>query len=226
GVAGLEDGKRTHHVDAPGLARIPVRLTDERLRGEVEGGLRARACHGARQKAFVADAAAYGTTPAIVGDCRARVQLGRADGFRQRVSRGHGAQFLQPQREPGPLETRVSGQEDLASVPEFRCHHVFQGALPRLHNSSRCCLSRRVSIGCQKPSCRKARSWSAAASVSSGPRSKMVSSPEISSMTEVSRMKKPPFTQAPSPCGFSWNRVTASSCRSIAPKRPGGWTDV
>ena len=49
--------------------------------------------------------------------------------------------------------------------------------LAAAHSSSRCCLSRSVSIGCQKPSWRKAISCPSRASVSSGSRSQTSSSP-------------------------------------------------
>ena len=54
-----------------------------------------------------------------------------------------------PEREPAALESRVAGQEDPSPLP--RIYHVFHGALPLAQSSSSLCLSRSVSIGCQKP---------------------------------------------------------------------------
>ena len=72
-----------------------------------------------------------------------------------------------------------------------------------------------------------------------GPRaarcSKRMSSPSIRSRTAGSSTKNPPFTQAPSPTGFSWKARTpgattpptiSSSSISRDPKRPSGWTAV
>ena len=50
-------------------------------------------------------------------------------------------------------------------------HHVFQGAFPFAHSSSRCCLSRSVSIACQKPRWKKACTSPALTSASIGSRS-------------------------------------------------------
>lgn len=36
---------------------------------------------------------------------------------------------------------------------EERCHHIFHGAWPDIQSSSSSILSRKVSMGCQKPSC-------------------------------------------------------------------------
>jgi len=82
-------------------------------------------------------------------------------------------------------------------------YHTFHGALPLLHNSSRCILSRRVSIGCQKPECLKATSSRSRARPSSGSFSKIVLSPAIRLTIPGSRTKKPPLIQEPSPTGFS-----------------------
>src|SRR5687768_12367407 len=55
-------------------------------------------------------------------------------------------------------------------------YQTFQAARPVLHNSSRYCLSRNVSMHDQNPSWRNPTSWSSAARRSMGSRSQMVSS--------------------------------------------------
>ena len=70
-----------------------------------------------------------------------------------------GAERLQPERQPGPLEAGVAGQEDAPPVPEgaldrgVRGHESQsrQGGEPESQSSSRIWRSRIVSIGCQKP---------------------------------------------------------------------------
>jgi hypothetical protein len=54
-------------------------------------------------------------------------------------------------------------------MPESSVHfHTFHGACPDCHKSSRCTLSRKVSIGCQKSLCSKAINSPLAASILSG----------------------------------------------------------
>ena len=98
-------------------------------------------------------------------------------------------------------------------------------ALARTPEVVKMVLSRSVSIGCQKPSCRYAANWPLAASRSSGSFSHSVSSPSMYSSAAGDRTKKPPLIQSPSPRGFSWKPVDAGP--SIQrPKRPGGCTAV
>ncbi len=61
---------------------------------------------------------------------------------------------LQPQAEPTALEAGMTRDEDAAPPPESRAHQVFHGASPRCQRSSSMILSRRLSIGRQKPVCR------------------------------------------------------------------------
>lgn len=82
-----------------------------------------------------------------------------AEVWRESKPHNIGPRTLKPQRKPASLETGVTGNQHLFLVPEGRIHryslyHIFQGALPEDHNSSRWVLSRKVSIGCQNPSCR------------------------------------------------------------------------
>ncbi len=101
---------------------------------------------------------------------------------RERVAVDVGAQVAQPQRQPAPLEPGVAGEEDpLAGVGAGEVlaggcghHQVFQGAFPLAHRSFSSVYSRSVSMGCQKPVCRKASSCEAAASRCMGSRSSRV----------------------------------------------------
>src|SRR6185369_11568566 len=131
------------------------------------------------------------------------------------------SQAMKPEGKPGAFETGMTGEKGLFSLPEIcRCHllvfhplfavcyHTFHGALPLVQSSSSCCLSRRVSIGCQNPLCLNAASWPSWASPVSGSFSNTVMSPVIRSSTAGSSTMKPPLIQAPSPAGFSLNEVT------------------
>ena len=99
-----------------------------------------------------------------------------------------GAELVKPQRKPPPLEAGVAGDQHAAAVPEIAFHQHFHGA-PAVHNSSRWILSRSVSIGCQKPSWRKACSWPSCAKPRFGLCSKTVESPSMRSTTRGSKTK-------------------------------------
>ncbi len=94
--------------------------------------------------------------------------------------------------------------------------HSFQGAAPLSHSELRCCLSRRVSIGCQKPRCTQAANWPSAARLSMGSFSHTVSWPSISSSTLGSRTKNPPLIRPPSAVGFSSKEATRVPLRHDA----------
>ena len=72
----------------------------------------------------------------------------------QKLQNRHG---LKPKAEPTPLEAGVTRDEYPLAAPEFGIDvnhgqsHIFHGALPLFHKSSRSRLSRSVSIGCQNP---------------------------------------------------------------------------
>lgn len=81
--------------------------------------------------------------------------IGRRGG-RQRHAGDPRPQALQPEREPAALETGVAGEEDAAVAIDLVERHdsqTFHGALPPTHSSSNWILSRKVSIGSQKPAC-------------------------------------------------------------------------
>ena len=66
------------------------------------------------------------------------------------------AKFPQPQHQPRALESGVASDQHASTridVAEQTQGHTFQGALPDCQSSSSLVLSRKVSIGCQKPRC-------------------------------------------------------------------------
>ena len=97
-----------------------------------------------------------------------------------------GAEIEETPNEPSADEAGGSRHERRTVAPElpvsaiavrWRDHfQTFHGARRSAHSVSRKRMSRTVSIGCQNPSWRYARSSPAAASASSGPRSQSVSS--------------------------------------------------
>src|SRR5450830_1071498 len=98
----------------------------------------------------------------------------------------------------------------------------FQAALPLFQRSSSSIFSRNVSIGCQKPSCLKAKICPSLANFSIGCRSQEILSSVTYSRTLGDKTKKPPLIQQPSPIGFSLKPVMASPAISSEPKRPSG----
>ena len=110
---------------------------------------------------------------------------------------------------PKPLSSQfLESCLDIAALPSgpYHTHYqTFHGAWPFCHRSSSTFLSCSVSMGCQNPSCLNAASLPSAASLSIGCFSQLIESSSMYSMTPGSRTKKPLFTQAPSPSGFSLN---------------------
>src|SRR4029453_5074851 len=136
-----------------------------------------------------------------------------------------GAQLLQPQAEPGALEAGVAGPEDAAVAPEAQAQ-TFQGGDAPVQSSSSKRRSRMVSMGCQKPSWRKAASWPPAASFSRGSCSHTVSSPAMRSMTGFESNKKPPLMKPSLAGSFSRKAAMRSPFSCTEPKRAGGRTMV
>src|SRR5438034_11843845 len=75
----------------------------------------------------------------------------------ERVAMHFSAHVSQPKRQPATLKPGMPGKKNPLAFPKAGIHyHTFQGALPEAHSSSRWFLSRRVSMGCQKPSLNQA----------------------------------------------------------------------
>src|SRR3989344_5829909 len=107
-------------------------------------------------------------------------------------------------------------------------YQSFQGALPLAQTSSSTFLSRKVSIGCQKPVCLKALSSPPSARRCMGSLSQTVSSPLMYFITSGSRTKKPPLIQTPLSLGFSrkWAIFVSPFFKANAPNLPGDSTAV
>src|ERR1700689_1783248 len=67
----------------------------------------------------------------------------------ERVAADKRAQPGERKTQPTAFESGMPGNK-YSSPGEHTIHHVFHGAFPEFHSSSNCCLSRSVSIGCQK----------------------------------------------------------------------------
>src|ERR1700722_63116 len=71
-----------------------------------------------------------------------------------RKSTNPGTEPMQQNREPGSLESGMTGEKDTTSLPELRIdHQSFHFAVCWAHSAPRKVRSRNVSIGCQKPRC-------------------------------------------------------------------------
>ena len=84
-----------------------------------------------------------------------RIEKVRTRFGRESETNEMGSQDLEPGREPAAFEPGMSGDKNfLAAIKRsegIRHHQAFHGALPLAHSASRYCLSRIVSMGCQKP---------------------------------------------------------------------------
>jgi hypothetical protein len=150
--AELEEQVRPPDVGLERRERVAERGRDERLRAEVEDGVDLLPDHGARQVGDVLEAS---------GDDGAAADRAAPDQLRLRVrveDQDHdvGSELEESGHEPRAEEAGRAGDEDAPPGPAaeraLRAHaHTFHGARPEAHSSSSRRLSRRVSIGCQKP---------------------------------------------------------------------------
>ncbi len=161
----VEHVDRAHHVRRVSLGGLSERAAHERLGRHVDHHLRlGRAQHGDEGVA-VTDIAADALH--ALPHPRQLIQRGIGRDI-DREARHPGAERLQPERQPSPLEAGVPGQQHAAVAPEVGVDprvgsgrigsarhlaqaHVRHGASPALHSCSRWLRSRRVSIACQKP---------------------------------------------------------------------------
>src|SRR5579875_3085339 len=218
---GFQKVDGAHHVRFERRVRLPITAPNQWLRGQMHDDFGARGPQSIAQPFSIPNVADHRRHPLLDTQEFERVRLRLR---RQRISSHRCAQVGQAQRQPTPLEARVPRQENTPRAPEG-LHQRLHGA-PLDQRCSSVSLSRMVSNGCQKPTCRNTPTLPPRASRSSGSRSHTVASPSISSNAFGSTTKKPPFTHAPSPCGFSRKRVTSSPSISRTPNRPGGCTAV
>src|SRR5579872_2692743 len=79
----------------------------------------------------------------------------------ERVTPDLRSPFGKQERKPPSFKSSMSREKDPPILPG--AYHFFQGALPVVQSSSSRCLSRSVSMGCQKPLWKKARTCPLAA---------------------------------------------------------------
>ena len=163
---------RSHNVGGVGFDRLNIGIAHKRLSGHVDNDLGTVFSEGRLQFGGVTDITNdAGHAIADLGNFE-QARTGRRS---QRITHHVRTHRLQPQRYPAPLEAGVPGQQHALAIPECRIQdHTFHGAWPDCHNSSRRILSRRVSIGCQKPWCGNAARSPSSAKRSNGPRSQIV----------------------------------------------------
>src|SRR5450830_831314 len=170
-----------HDICRIGLHRIFIRKPHQGLSRHMNHnfGLRQRHCSlQTRQIANVSDNRMH---PLAYSSFDKKTRISRR-------CKGVASQFstktLQPQRKPASLKTGMPGQKNSPSTPKIRVHvQTFQGAPPRIQRSSSKFLSRKVSMGCQKPSCLKAFNCPDSANVSKGSFSQTVLSSRSRSIT-------------------------------------------
>lgn len=155
GAQRLEQMGRAHDVGGVGADRIGEGVAHQRLGGEVEDDLGPRGGDRVREPGRVAHVGHAAVD--IVGEANGgeEVRVGRR---RQRIAGDAGAQARQPQAEPAADEAGVTRDEHPAVAPETIIYadsrhsfQVCQGAWPRFHMSLSSCISRKVSMHCQKP---------------------------------------------------------------------------
>ncbi len=146
----LQHMRRAEHVGREGADRISVGPAHERLCSEVKDDLRPRGAEHAAHRneiTHVAERRCDAFVEAALGE---QAGLGIGD----QSQPGHrGPEPRQPVGKPAALEAGVAGDQNPLAAPERgrRIHQTFHGALPDCHSVSSITLSRRVSIGCQKP---------------------------------------------------------------------------
>lgn len=151
---GIEHMGGAHDIGGKGFNRGVVAHAHQRLRRQMQHDLGLGLAHDTVEARLVADIADVALHGAL--DIGQHEQIGARAGGKGDAG-DNGPLVGQPERQPAPLETGVSGDKDAFSSPEVRiCYHFFQGALPEAQRSSSMFFSRRVSMGCQKPSCWKA----------------------------------------------------------------------
>ena len=180
-ATGFQHVGRAHDVGRPGFQRLAVGTTDEWLGSKMENNLRPgfRDCRRQRRGIANVETAIFSVElqqiPMVRVGCRIQCDAGNRC-----------AQLLQPKREPTTLETGVARKQySPAPVDTVEQSHSqdFQGALPDDQRSSNWFLSRRVSMGCQKPRCSKASKFPSPAKASRGPASQAVRSSAMYSST-------------------------------------------
>ena len=177
----LEQRPRAAHVGVERRDRIAVRDADDRLRGEMEDGVDLvfrRACARARPGRARRRARSVTLFSSSVPSSVLRGTQSRTSAVTLAPSSTSRRTSQPPSRPVAPVTN--TGRSCQCELFFFAVHfQVFQGGEPPAHSDSRWRRSRNVSIGCQNPSCRKARSCPSVASRSSGSFSQSVSSPSM-----------------------------------------------
>ena len=149
---GFEHVDRAHHVGGKGFHGLCVGQAHQGLRSHVEDHFGLVLLKHAQQVFQISHIAQMGSRKPwshLGGFEQARIR-----GWFQRIAHHFRPQRLQPEADPAALEAGVACNKNAPAAPERGIHgHIFQGALPLVHMSSSCTLSRKVSMGCQKPGC-------------------------------------------------------------------------
>src|ERR1035438_4403866 len=135
-----------HDVCCVGAHWVGIRATDKRLCCQVKNNFGGKFGHCCFETVAVPHIAANVFENIAYVCCRKHIWLRRRV---KRKSPNPRPFARQPKRKPTPLEASMPREEN--SPPKPWIHHVFHGALPLAQSSSSLCLSRSVSIGCQKP---------------------------------------------------------------------------
>src|SRR5579862_6272065 len=159
----FEHMRRSQHIGCVGSQGVGVRPAYQGLGCQVKHYLRSEILHRFLKPGTIQDVAANVVDDACHGSYRE--QIGFCDRIK-RIAAHLSAQSGQPESEPATFESSVTSKEDAPAAPGV--HHFFHGALPLAQSSSNRCLSRTVSIGCQKPWWKNACTWSFAVNLCIG----------------------------------------------------------
>jgi len=117
---GFKKVNRSHDIGGIGFNRIVVAATHDRLRRHVDDHLRAALGDDRLEPREIPDVhtngADGGSDPGLLEQIWLCRGIKRAAG--DLCSKG-----IEPQREPASLETRMSGDKDVATLPEFAIKH-------------------------------------------------------------------------------------------------------
>src|SRR5579859_7347129 len=147
GVAdSFQQMRRAHDIGSVRPQRVRVRTSNQGLCRKVKDHVRCELSDGGLKSGEIQNIGPY-----VLDHCPdgRRREYTRLSVGVEGISAYLCAERAKPNCKPTALKTGMTGQKDTTALPWI--YHIFQGASPLDQSSSSRCLSRKVSIACQKP---------------------------------------------------------------------------